>query len=156
MVVTSASSPSQSHKTADGGKRSLEITSCNPCSNRITKNQELCPVRFLMSSEMVIITPGYLFQCLTTLTVKKCFLAFRWNFTGFNLCPLPLVLSYDISEKNLHSSFFPHKLFLYIDKISMSLLFSTLNNLSFSSLFSRERCSSLLISLYGLLLKSLQ
>lgn len=52
MVVTSASSPSQSHKTADGGKRSLEITSCNPCSNRITKNQELCPVRFLMPSEM--------------------------------------------------------------------------------------------------------
>lgn len=30
MVVTSAFSPSQSHKTADGGKRSLEITLCNP------------------------------------------------------------------------------------------------------------------------------
>ena len=51
---------------------------------------------------------GSLFQCLPTFTVKKCFLVFRWNFMFFKLCPLPLVLSVDTTEKILApSSSFP-------------------------------------------------
>lgn len=46
---------------------------------------------------------GHLFQCLTTLKVKKkkIFLTFQWNFPHFCLCLLPLVLPVYTSEKSL-------------------------------------------------------
>jgi len=43
---------------------------------------------------------GSLFQCSVTLRVKKFFLMFSWNL----LCPLPLVLSLDTTEKSLAPS----------------------------------------------------
>jgi len=42
---------------------------------------------------------GSLFQCLTTLSVKKCFLISRLNLPCHNLRPFPLVLSPVSSEK---------------------------------------------------------
>ena len=53
---------------------------------------------------------GNLCQCLTTLTRKKCFLVFRWNFVCFNLCPVPLAPSVGTPEKCLAPSSLPLKL----------------------------------------------
>jgi len=47
---------------------------------------------------------GRLFQCSITLRVKKFFFVLSWNFLCFSLCPLPLVLSLDTTEKCLASS----------------------------------------------------
>jgi len=44
---------------------------------------------------------GHLFQCLTMLTVKKLCLMFKWHLLYFSLCPWPLVLSQDTTEKSL-------------------------------------------------------
>ena len=44
---------------------------------------------------------GNLFQCSTTLKVKKLFLMFIWNFPCSSLCPLPLVLSQGTAEHSL-------------------------------------------------------
>lgn len=39
---------------------------------------------------------------------KKCFILFRFNFTCFSVCPLPLVLAVDTTDESLaHSSSFP-------------------------------------------------
>lgn len=47
------------------------------------------PGGFWMSPDGDFTAPlGNLFQCLTAFTVK-CFQMSRWNFTCFNLCPLP-------------------------------------------------------------------
>jgi len=47
---------------------------------------------------------GSLFQCSVILSVKKFFLVFTWNFLGFSLCPLPLVLLLGPTEKSLAPS----------------------------------------------------
>ena len=62
---------------------------------------------------------GSLFQCLTTLTVKKVFLMFKFNFTYFSLCPLLLLLSLVTTERRLTSSpsFFSPVRYLYADFI---------------------------------------
>jgi len=44
---------------------------------------------------------GSLFQRSVTLSVKKFFFMFRWNFLCFNLCLLPLVLSLGTTDKSL-------------------------------------------------------
>ena len=44
---------------------------------------------------------GNLFQCSTTLKVKKLFLMFIWNFPCSSLCPLPLVLSQGTAQYSL-------------------------------------------------------
>lgn len=56
-----------------------------------------------------IISTGKLFQNLITLTERKSFLEFKWN---FNLCPLPFVLSLCIPEKNL-APFIPLVIYTY-------------------------------------------
>ena len=48
---------------------------------------------------------GSLFQCFVTLTVKKFFLMFVWNFPCSSLCPLPLVLLLHTTEKSLATVF---------------------------------------------------
>jgi len=47
---------------------------------------------------------GSLCQCSFTLRGKKFFLMFRRNFLCFSVCPLPLVLSLDTTEKSLAPS----------------------------------------------------
>ena len=60
---------------------------------------------------------------------------FKWDFLYFNLCPLPLGLSQDTTEKSLApSSLLPHQVFIH-----MSLLSSTLNS---PSVFFYEGCCS--------------
>jgi len=59
------------------------------------------------------------------LTWKKCFLMFGGNVLCVLLCPLPLVLSLGATEKSLAPSSL--QVFIYIDEIPLSLLFSTLN-----------------------------
>jgi len=56
---------------------------------------------------------GNLCQCLVTLTMKKCFLVFRWNCLYISLCPLPLVLALGTTGKSLapSSSFHPFRYF---------------------------------------------
>lgn len=47
-------------------------------------------------------------QCSITLTVKKCFLVFKWNLMCFSSCLVPFVLSLGTTERNLApSSSFP-------------------------------------------------
>lgn len=53
------------------------------------------------------VSPDNFFQCLTTLTVKNCFLLFIWNLC-LNLCPLSLVLLW-VLLRSLVPSFFPIK-----------------------------------------------
>jgi len=81
---------------------------------------------------------GSLFQCSVTLRGKKLFLVFRWNFLCLSLCPLPLVLSLDTTEKSLApSSRHPPLRYLYTFRRSpLSLLFFRLNKLSCLSLYS--------------------
>ena len=50
---------------------------------------------------------GSLGQGSVTLRVKKFFLMFSWNFLGFSLCPLPLVLSLGTTGKSLAPSSWP-------------------------------------------------
>jgi len=47
---------------------------------------------------------GNLCQGSVTLRGKKFFLSFSWNFPGFSLCPLPLVLSLSTTGKSLAPS----------------------------------------------------
>lgn len=95
---------------------------------------------------------GNLCQCLTTLTVKKCFLAFRWNLMFFNLYGLFLVLSQGTTEKSLAltSSLSPVKCLYILIWSLLSLLFSRLNRLSCLSPSSWEKCSNPLIILANL------
>ena len=51
---------------------------------------------------------GSLFQGSVTLRGKKFFLRFSWNFLGFSLCPLPLVLSLGTTEQSLPRPPDPH------------------------------------------------
>jgi len=74
-------------------------------------------------------------QCLVILTAKKSFLTFRGNFLCFSLCPLPLVLS-----PLKRAWLCPHctialslQVFVYIEKILLSLLFSRMNSPTFLS-----------------------
>ena len=60
---------------------------------------------------------GSLFQCSVSLKVKKFFLMYRWNFSCFSLCPLPLVLSLSTTEKSLAPSSWHLKIFISIYKI---------------------------------------
>ena len=43
-------------------------------------------------------------QCSVSLTAKQCFLIFRWSHLCFSVCPLPLVLLLDTTEKSLAPS----------------------------------------------------
>lgn len=72
---------------------------------------------------------GNLCHCWLTLTVKKCFLMFRWTTLCFHLCSLPLVLSWGTTEKNL-ALFCLHPPFRYFQTsitASLSLHFFRLN-----------------------------
>lgn len=83
-------------------------------------------------------------QCLTTLTVKKCFLMFKWYFM-YNLCPLPIPLSLGTTKSlSLLSSFSPIRYIRYtlMRSPSLSFLISKLNSSSSHSLSSQERCSN--------------
>lgn len=59
---------------------------------------ELCPVGFWVSPQMATPQPLWA-SCWTTVTMKKCFIVFRWDFMCFNLCLLPLVLPVGTTEK---------------------------------------------------------
>jgi len=62
---------------------------------------------------------GNLFQCSTTLKVKKLFLMFIWNFPCSSLCPLPLVLLLGTTERSLASfSWLPY--FRYLNVLFQS------------------------------------
>jgi len=68
-----------------------------------------------------------LFQCSTTLTVRKFFLMFKWNFLHYDMCLLLLALSLGTTEKSLAlSSLLTYQLPTYIDEIPLSLLSSRL------------------------------
>lgn len=65
-----------------------------------------------------------LLQCVITLTVKKFFLIFKWNFLYFILCPLPLVFHWAPHRRVcLHLLYFPHQEFVQMGKIPLSLFF---------------------------------
>lgn len=96
-----------------------------------------------------------LFQYSVTLTIIKCFFKFRWNFLWSSLCPLPLVLSVDITNKSLDPpSLHPTFRFLYtlIKSPILSLLKAKQFQLSHPLLI-RKICQSL-NHLNGLLLGS--
>lgn len=65
-----------------------------------------------------------------TLTVKKVFLMFKWNFALQFVPPCSLVLSLDTTEKSLDPSSIlpPHQVFICIWKIPLSLLFYRLGS----------------------------
>ena len=68
---------------------------------------------------------GSLFQGFITLRGKKFFLIFRRNFLCLSLCPLPLVVSLDTTEKSLAPSSW-HPPFRYLQaftRFPLSLLF---------------------------------
>lgn len=73
---------------------------------------------------------GNLCQCSVTLTLKKCFLMFRWDFLYFNLYPLPLLLSLGITKTSLpQSSLHSHIRYLFaLITSALSLLFAMLSS----------------------------
>lgn len=88
-------------------------------------------------------------QCLNAVIVRKFpYFMVKQHFLYSILCPLPLVLSLDTSEKSVSLPFiFSNQVFRHMDKIFPSLLLSRLHSprsLSPSSLY--ERCSSILIN----------
>lgn len=68
-------------------------------------------------------SPGNLLQCLTIITVKKCFLVFRWNCMYFDLCLLRLGLSLGTVNKNLSLSSIFHQVFICIDNVPTKTYF---------------------------------
>ena len=92
---------------------------------------------------------GNLCQCLTTLTVKKHFHVFRWNFLVFDLRPLP-VRGYCWEKFGFLFSILSSQVFIGIDKIHPSLFFSCLRSPGSLSLSSYERGSSPLIMFVAL------
>lgn len=99
------------------------------------------PTGFRMSPKTE--TPQHLWETCATavsLTVKKCLFVFRFNFFFFfSLCPLHLLGEKIVSPS---SSFrLSDQVFMHVDKIPWSLLFSKLNSPSCLSLCSYERCS---------------
>lgn len=68
-----------------------------------------------------------------------------WKSMCFNLGPLPLVLSLDITEKNMSLLWFFYQALMHMKKISLSLLFSKLSSTSLS-ISTYERCSRHLIT----------
>ena len=84
------------------------IKSNRPCQSRVTYSRmhRTLSWRVLnISREGDSTAPlGSLFQCSVTLRGKKFFLMFRRNFLWPSLCPLPLVLSLDTTEKSLAPS----------------------------------------------------
>jgi len=95
---------------------------------------------------------GNLCHCSVTCAVMESFLVFRWNQLCSSLSPLSLVLTRGTMVKSMDPpSLHPPFRSLYtLLRFSLSLIFSRLNNLSFLSLFSQERCSSLLNILVAL------
>ena len=90
------------------GKDLCGSSSPTPCRSRVTYSRlhrTLSRWVLNISREGDSTTSlGSLFQCSITLRGKKFFLMFRWNFLGFSLCPLPLVLSLGTTEKSLAPS----------------------------------------------------
>ena len=86
-----------------GWKEPLEIVQSNPLLKASAGCPELCPVRFFNTSKDGDSTTslGNLLQCSTIPTVKKFGLTFKWHLLYFSLCPWPLVLSRDTTEKSL-------------------------------------------------------
>ena len=72
---------------------------------------------------------------------------FKWCFLYLSICLLPPVLSLDTTEWEESGTIFslPYRIFIYCDKIPLSLFFSRLNNPSSLSLCSYDRCSRPLI-----------
>ena len=121
----------------------LEVTSGDDlvqpsCSSGATQSQlpRIVPRQLLEISKDGDSTAslGKLCQCLVTLTLKKCFLMFRGNLLCFSLCPLPLVLALGSHQKEPGSVLFSpsFQVFMYIDKIPLTLPFSMLNRSSFT------------------------
>jgi len=79
-----------------------------PCQSRVTQSRlhrTASRRGWNISREGDSTVPlGSLFQCSVTLRGKKFFLMFSWNFPGFDLCPLPLVLSLGATGKCLENS----------------------------------------------------
>jgi len=123
---------SQNDKIVDVG-RDLWRSSCQTPLPKQGHSQLLrtMSTRLLnISKDKDSTTPlGNLCQCLVILTVKKCFLMFTRNLLGFSLCPWPLVLSLNTTEKSLALS---SQVFINITKISPhpSLLWSIQSQLS--------------------------
>lgn len=93
-------------------------------------------------------TLGNLFQCPTSLTVKKkkkSILLCSHRTLGLILCSLPLVLSWCITEKNL-SVIYTFYYWIFLQEILLSLFFFRLNSPSCLSLSSYERSSRPLIT----------
>lgn len=87
---------------------------------------------------------GTLFQCVSILTVRKCFLMFRWNFLCFSLCPLPLVLPLCNTESLVSPSFLsPSVILTWEDLCDCHFLQAEVPALSASP--HQRRCSSCLI-----------
>lgn len=103
----------ENHRIIDVGKDLLK----SPCPNPLLKSGQLEQVaqdhvqwgfKYLHRWRFHSIS-GNSFLHLTIVSVTKYFLALRWNFMGFNLCLLPLVLSVGTATKSLAplSSLFP-------------------------------------------------
>jgi len=85
-----------------------------------------------------------LFQCFITITIKKFFHMFLWNFLYSSFRPLLLVLLLHTTKKRLTSPICLPPLFRYLwifIKSALSLLFPRLNRPMLLSLFSYGRCS---------------
>jgi len=102
------SSSSQNPRMVGVGKALWGSPSPTPCRSRITQSrlQRTSSGQGLsISREGDSTSPlGSLGQGSVTLTVKRLFLLFRWNFLCFSLCPLPLVLLLGTTEKSLTPS----------------------------------------------------
>lgn len=87
--------------------------------------------------------PGSLFLCLTIITVKMCFLVFRWNCIYFDLGLLYLGLSLGTVNKGLSPCSLSSIRYLYAFIMSLlKLILSQLASLNSFSLSSYEKCFS--------------
>jgi len=96
---------SRNHRMFGVGRDLWGSSSTTPCRSKVTQSRLHRTVSrqvFNISREGDSTTSlGSLCQCSVTLRGKKFFLMFSWNFLCFSLCPLPLVLSLDTTEKSL-------------------------------------------------------
>lgn len=116
-------------------------TTSSPCAKAGSPCTGFCSGSFWISLEKEIPQPA---PCSSTLTLSQyeCFfLTFRWNFLCFSLCPVPLIVLLDTTEK---SDPIVTLRYLYAQKKShLSCLFFTFNRPF--AFFITERCYSPLI-----------
>lgn len=105
-----------------------------PCSSKSEKKTSVEVLNFSRGDSTTSL--GSLFQCCITLTVKKFFLVFIWNFPCSNFCLFPLVLSLDTTKKSPPHQLYSYPLDIYkcgLDPLSVFFRLNTSRSLNLPS-----------------------